>query len=420
MIACPQQALRCRQRRAKARCLRRAPTCLIDMVSELDDNSFRRLRSPPSSRSGAEGAGASPTSQDFLTSPRPGKGLHGITQVSAPLSKSQSLRAVNAFGIGFTNDVDQIPKRGAMAESPGARERTRNQEMQGMPLSGWGADISLVGGRRCRGLSNGRMTSPHEGKQRLGGVSIDHQLARIGMGSQTTASSNYATTSYAWRDGSKGRREAHGDSEHSVQSNSYAHLLGRPDGFGKRPVSNSRSPRGLSPVSPAAAEDQTGVLGEQPVSSEDVNQNGRALIAALRDSPVQNPAVWDAMLSAVTNAQQLFSAKDVEDDKPVLVVQGSQVNNASSAATPTGAPASPSKGFKSHQGSSPRKSSPASETTADSSASPTSASPVSGPGSPGARRFGSPRERRAGSPKLRGPPAEVREQWKSVRRAGWV
>lgn len=346
-------------------------------------------------------------------SPR-GKGLLGVTQVRAPLSKSQSLRALNALGIGFASDLDQICKRGSMAESPGSRERTKYQEKQGMPLSGSGACIDLVSGRRCQGLSSGRTVSPHEAKKKLGCVSIDSHMSRMGYGAK------HPSSNCAWRGQVEGRRERHSDFEHSLQAEGYAQLLGRPEGVGKRPTSldSRRSARGLQPVGPKAEDGghRDPSLGNQAAPSEDANQEGQALIAALRDAPVQNPAVWDAMLNAVSNAQQLFTAKNAGEVQAAQLVEGSQVSrltptNSASAITPTRTSrvGSPSKGFKSYHGSSPRKSTPGSESTADTPASP--ASSITNASSPCARRDGAP---------SMGPPADVREQWKAARRAGWV
>jgi len=283
-----------------------------------------------------------------------------------------------------------------------------------MPLSGSGADISLVSGRRCQGLSRGRTVSPHEAKQKLGCVSIDSHMSRIGYGAKPPSSN------FAWRGQVEGRRERHGDFEHSLRAEGYAQLLGRPEGVGKRPTSldSRRNARGLQAGGPNPGDGghHDPSLGTQATPSEDPNQEGQALIAALRDAPVQNPAVWDAMLSAVSNAQHHFTDKDAGEVQQGQLVEGSQTSrlaptNSASASTPTRTArlGSPSKGFKSYHASSPRKGTPGSESTADTPASP--ASSITNASSPCARRDGVP---------SRGPPAGVREQWKAARRAGWV
>merc|ERR1712137_37313 len=123
----------------------------------------------------------------------PGAGLHrggfDKEQNHTTPSKHGALRAVQALGYNIHNDMDVVPSRRALlcrteSYSPECREtgtpirRTKAETLQGLPLSGRGADIGNVCRRRHRGVQEPMSTAAsrwNEDKVVLDKISIDHQ-----------------------------------------------------------------------------------------------------------------------------------------------------------------------------------------------------------------------------------------------------
>jgi len=245
-------------------------------------------------------------------------------------AKSDTVRALQAWGMGNNSDVDLIEKKRSISGSPDPGNRMKVEVLQAMPLSGSGADISLVGGRRIQGLEmRNRAASPIEAKQRLDDISIEHQFRR------RHRSCPPPSLECKWQD----------DLEHALRAEDYAHLLGRPEGY-MRPASMRETPRALS-VRPYRCKDPSRVLtsprssvltsprGEgcrewsskhpkgfdedngsdairvPPVMNEpEPEQSTRAdQHDAIRNTQAEAVSIWDAMLSAISESPHLFSPK---------------------------------------------------------------------------------------------------------------
>lgn len=192
----------------------------------------------------AEGGGTHALDDRALTLDTPARlpgrctGLHKANYDSTPSfserPKGELLRSMQAFGIQNTNDVTMnVHRRRANTESPepGVR-RTKAEAMQGLPFSGQGADIDLMGGRRVRGMQEsvyGAAGGPNDAKIELGAISIDHQFRRRQCTSVPPPSSACSSSR---------------DSQHRIRAEDYANLLGRPEGMGKRSILLERSRRG--------------------------------------------------------------------------------------------------------------------------------------------------------------------------------
>lgn len=245
-------------------------------------------------------------------------------------SKSDSLRTLQAFRIGGHCDVDLIGSKRLCPDSPKPESRLKAEYLQGMPLSGTGADISLVCGRRIQGLEmRGREASSNQAKMNLADVSIEHQFRR------RHHSCPPPTDECKRKD----------DFEHMLRAEAYSTLLDRPagtmrkrrraetvrermlyisDGVPKEPPRITRTPRqdgfrevrlGNSTVNPVRGGGNEGDaaaghhLQQEAASESSALAGPEHLIAALRDATRNTPAeaVWDAMLSAIADSPQLFS-----------------------------------------------------------------------------------------------------------------
>jgi len=217
--------------------------------------------------------------------------------------------------------VDGNVRRRFRAESAESQRRTHHEDLQCMPLSGRGADISLIAGRRMlgSGMCRERSASPLEGKIELDSVCISHQFQRRHVS---------APPEKTW---CAPRR----DFEHSTRAEVYAKLIGRPEGRGKRKARpTSSTPRTQQEFRVRATKEPLfsvsrsnhettelgGSLGELdgrlfeklvevvgPLSREGPAQSA-SLIAALREATRNTPAeaVWDSMLGVLTRPSEFM------------------------------------------------------------------------------------------------------------------
>lgn len=303
-------------------------TCLLRAVNESNVDMPDGKRAAPSPRDGFPFAGPTggggPPDHRTITIDMPARlsprtsGLHkgGVGSPreteGRPPSRSEHLRTLQALGIANVSDVDYIPQRGRPV-SVERMKRTKWEELQGVPLAGRGADISILGGRKCRPLleiARGRESTPKEAKTDLDSISIEHQFARRHFSAPPPA-----------REG--------GNFEHALQAEDYANLLGRPEGTGKR-MYQSKSQRSLSRSQQPFHVDGRGMkegIFESPMRTqfgpppdppasppprEDATPPSPGLMAALRDAARNSPAeaVWDAMRSIFAESPQLASVVD--------------------------------------------------------------------------------------------------------------
>lgn len=252
----------------------------------------------------------------------------------APSSKADTVRTLQAFGMSNNSDLDLIEKKRSCSTSPNPMNRNKFEAMQGVPLSGAGADISLAGGRRLQGFEmRDRQASPPQVKKSLSAISIEHQFQRRHQSCPPES-----------------RECRSGDMfEHMLKAEAYAYLLDRPEGILRRhsqrktlPAltvlrrcvsarcrSSSAEMSARTRYSPSSAnvENCNELHRGQPnepieeVSGGDVaagsarqadhqaplSLQSANLITALREKTKNMPAeaVWDAMLKLVAESPQL-------------------------------------------------------------------------------------------------------------------
>lgn len=263
-------------------------------------------------------------------------------------SKGEHLLSLQALGVNVSSDLELLSSRKSPPVSPEqGHRRTRMEELQGMPVAGWGADIKLVTGRRmnqesldrCRGSSphgarGCRASSPHEDKRELDNLSIEHQFARRHFSAPPQRPSS------PWdqhpSDSSSGPWKH--DFRHSVQAEAYAGLIGRPEGKGRRARRSASPPRRLEDrpafyvdrgpkdvLFSSATGSTRGSRSEnegrdlnilvETVASR--NRGGpvsaRSMLEALRAATRNTPEaeVWDSMLNALPSMQDA-SSKDFQ------------------------------------------------------------------------------------------------------------
>lgn len=220
-------------------------------------------------------------------------------------TKSDTVRALQALGMGNNSDIDLIEKKRSTSGSPTPGRQAKVEILKSMPLSGRGADISLVGGRRIQGLEmRDRVSSPREAKQRLDDISIEHQFRRRHHSCPPRGSD------CKWKD----------DFAHASQAEAYAHLLGRPEGvlratsmrekprsLSVRPYRKMTSPRGEGCREKSIKENPSLVkdLGHEMVPLSQVMNEPEPELSTRADQ--QEDAAWDAMLSAISVSPHLFS-----------------------------------------------------------------------------------------------------------------
>lgn len=300
--------------------------CLLRMVSESDVDSPKRGRAPPSSREGfpfsLNSGGSNGIDDRVLTLDHEARTFPRCSglrkgRVNAPLdhdkpTKSDSIRTLQAFGIPNNSDIDLIAKR-SRSGSQDPPERLKVEALQGMPLSGRGADIALMGGRRnSYSKASDRACSPREAKQELHGIDIDQQLRR------RHASAPPSSSECRRRD----------DFEHRLSAEGYSYLLGRPEGpmrngslrykeraFTVRPRRHNQSNDNGGKDSPASSGFREVHYNSTAEAGNDEGASAPAqsaqLIAALRDATRNTPAeaVWDAMLNTIAESPELFHPK---------------------------------------------------------------------------------------------------------------
>lgn len=277
-------------------------------------------------------------------------------------------------------------------ESP--RRRTRIEELRGVPLSGKGADLDMVGGRRCGekwAALHSRESTERETKTELNGICIDQKLQK--------------------RHYSAPPESRYGENfKHVLHAEDFAKLLGRPEGTGQR------TPREMSPP-------------ESPVQRAPFRVEHKDLKGALFYS---NNYIWDGK----NYMRRSASAKDFStsyDGSGTASPRSQREYIAPEAAQPrVGSPplrvGSPSKSHR-HPDDSPRTparnlrseysvlSASTGCTATDEGATPNT-SVMSSPASPGAspnRRFRAPR-----TSACRTVEYLQEEQRKARRRAAWV
>jgi len=218
--------------------------CLLRAVleSNVDAPEGRRAALSPSNTTGVTTGGGNGPDHRTITMDMPARlhprcsGLHrsgfGIPVDHAMPSKQHREGVHQAMGYDHICDMDlnvtRSPCSAPRRESQEMRRRTKIEELTGMPLSGKGADIDLVAGRRCedlRSAHHSRERSPREAKTQLNGISISHQFQRRHFSAPPESRS----------------RE---DFKHVVHAEGYANLLSRPEGTGKR------TPKPTPPSSP--------------------------------------------------------------------------------------------------------------------------------------------------------------------------
>lgn len=124
-------------------------------------------------------------------------------------TKSATANSLNAFGVG--NALELFAARRHQDLVPGSGIRTKAEKLQGMPVTGRGADIDLVRGRRC-GFAG--FTQDRKGASMiLDPISIDHHYARRHFSPHRSSSAD------SWRD----------EANIIKSSEAYARLLGRPE-----------------------------------------------------------------------------------------------------------------------------------------------------------------------------------------------
>lgn len=109
--------------------------------------------------------------------------------------------------------------RRAESMPPVGLNRTKSELLAGMPLFGAGADIELAGGKKLEGLPEfprGDQLSARETRQRLCGISIDHQIRRRSPPPESLIPTR------GWETLSPRQQN-----EHTLRAEKYALLLGR-------------------------------------------------------------------------------------------------------------------------------------------------------------------------------------------------
>lgn len=291
------------------------------------------------------------------------KGGVGQSPERSPQSKSESVRSMQALGIGYMHDADLIMSRKKQIAGPPRENQTKIESIQGMPLSGRGADISLVGHRRrCQ---PSQACKPSEEKQVLDNISIDHQFHRR-LSSPPKSQ----------------ECKAHRESEHTILAKDYARTIGRPVNGRSTPLllgclsesvmhsplpsprlSPRQRPRSI-PSTHAQASCKAGKQRDQEIHEQSSPEQPAALIEALRDATRNTPAepVWDAMLNALSESPQLFSHQAQEATRNLLAEvasgQGKGSNKASTmpAVSPSSMTTSAGNSTKSSTTTSPRPS----------------------------------------------------------------
>jgi len=217
--------------------------CLLRAIVESNIDAPEGKRSPPPDRDtfpfSSETGGSNGIDHRALTLDAPARlsprcsGLHKRGFDSTPQneksSKKEQIQTLQALGI-YSNlcDLDLTMKLKPRDESVERMRRTKIEELAGVPLSGKGANLEVVGGRRVSGfreLAEARDASDREGKLELHNVSIEHQFNRRHF---STSPVRTCTSD--------------GSSDHVVRAEGYANLLGRPEGNGRR-LKRSKSER---------------------------------------------------------------------------------------------------------------------------------------------------------------------------------
>jgi len=133
----------------------------------------------------------------------------------APTVKSMKgplMNSLNALGKGNSLDLSFVAARRHQDLVPGSMIRTKSEKLQGMPLTGRGADIDLACGRRCQGFPD-IVQDRKSANFILDTVSIDHHCARRHF------SAPPPSTIDSWK----------AEINHYKAAESYARLLGRPE-----------------------------------------------------------------------------------------------------------------------------------------------------------------------------------------------
>lgn len=272
-------------------------------------------------------------------------GLHkrGFGTPSSPEkdSNQEHLKALQGLGMDNFSDIEKVQNWRPHDESAERRRRTRVEDLQSMPTSGFGADIDFFRRRRNEDGASFqnrlRTASRWEEKNGLDCTSIAHQFRRRHFSAPPRSSSPWE------KKGEEGF-------EHVLEAEKYADLIGRPEGTGKN-LSLKRSKscrqrrpfhvdRGLKdsifsspPVSPRLAEPYklegsrdyryapdgheferlVDVL--EPIAAAESPAQSVALIAALREATRNTPAkvVWDSMLTALEECPDMVSAKESQE-----------------------------------------------------------------------------------------------------------
>jgi len=257
-----------------------------------------------------------------------GTGLHkgggGFGHIERKLSRAETLASCQALGVDFRTANENMLTRRRLC-SPENRERTKSEILQCVPLSGRGADITMLGGRRnlvAPEPDRDPAVLPNQAKMELGGISIDHQFRRRHVSAPPKS----------------GDCHINEDFEHSLRAQGYATLLCRPEGMGKRGrPQRARSQRSLQPPDEKdeqeSCELSTSGVGRERVNSSDAKApplDTHQLIANLREATRNTPSekAWDQLLSALEESPQLFSPKAQEALRslPVEAVQGVLAN----------------------------------------------------------------------------------------------